>query len=59
MRADVVERWRDEGVLGGVPVSRLEPGRPELDRPDHRRRDRDQYRRRPRRLAEALEEVLA
>jgi glycine dehydrogenase subunit 1 len=28
--ADVVEKLAAKGVLGGVPVSRLEPGRPEL-----------------------------
>ena len=28
--ADVIERLAGRGVLGGVPVSRLEPGRPEL-----------------------------
>jgi glycine dehydrogenase subunit 1 len=28
--AEVVEKLADKGVLGGVPVSRLEPGRPEL-----------------------------
>jgi glycine dehydrogenase subunit 1 len=28
--ADVVEKLAATGVLGGVPVSRLEPGRPEL-----------------------------
>jgi glycine dehydrogenase subunit 1 len=28
--ADVIERLAAKGVLGGVPVSRLEPGRPEL-----------------------------
>jgi glycine dehydrogenase subunit 1 len=28
--ADVVERLAAKGVLGGVPVSRLEPDRPEL-----------------------------
>jgi glycine dehydrogenase subunit 1 len=28
--ADVVEKLAKKGVLGGVPVSRLEPGRPEL-----------------------------
>jgi glycine dehydrogenase subunit 1 len=30
--ADVIERLAAKGVLGGVPVSRLEPGRPELAR---------------------------
>jgi glycine dehydrogenase subunit 1 len=28
--ADVIEKLSQKGVLGGVPVSRLEPGRPEL-----------------------------
>ncbi len=28
--ADVVERLAERGILGGVPVSRLEPGKPEL-----------------------------
>ena len=28
--ADVIEKLAAKGVLGGVPVSRLEPGRPEL-----------------------------
>src|SRR3954447_245930 len=28
--ADVIEKMAASGVLGGVPVSRLEPGRPEL-----------------------------
>jgi glycine dehydrogenase subunit 1 len=28
--ADIVEKLATRGVLGGVPVSRLEPGRPEL-----------------------------
>jgi glycine dehydrogenase subunit 1 len=28
--ADVIERLAEKGVLGGVPVSRLEPDRPEL-----------------------------
>jgi glycine dehydrogenase subunit 1 len=28
--ADVIERLAAKGVLGGVPVSRLEPGKPEL-----------------------------
>src|SRR5262249_40061201 len=29
--ADVIEKLAGKGVLGGVPVSRLEPGRPELE----------------------------
>ena len=28
--AEVIEKLAEKGVLGGVPVSRLEPGRPEL-----------------------------
>jgi glycine dehydrogenase subunit 1 len=28
--ADVIEKLAAKGVLGGVPASRLEPGRPEL-----------------------------
>ena len=28
--ADVIERLAERGILGGVPVCRLEPGRPEL-----------------------------
>jgi glycine dehydrogenase subunit 1 len=28
--AEAIERLAAKGVLGGVPVSRLEPGRPEL-----------------------------
>jgi glycine dehydrogenase subunit 1 len=28
--AEVIEKLAARGVLGGVPVSRLEPGRPEL-----------------------------
>ncbi len=28
--AEVIEKLAAKGVLGGVPVSRLEPGRPEL-----------------------------
>ncbi|GGE34751.1 putative glycine dehydrogenase (decarboxylating) subunit 1 [Agaricicola taiwanensis] len=29
--AEVIEKLAEKGVLGGVPVSRLEPGRPELE----------------------------
>jgi len=29
--AEVIERLAERGVLCGVPVSRLEPGRPELE----------------------------
>ena len=28
--ADVIEKLAASGVIGGVPVSRLKPGRPEL-----------------------------
>ena len=28
--AEVIEKLAKKGVLGGVPASRLEPGRPEL-----------------------------
>jgi glycine dehydrogenase subunit 1 len=28
--AGVIEKLSEKGVLGGVPVSRLEPGKPEL-----------------------------
>jgi len=57
--ADVIERLADKGVLGGVPVSRLEPDKPdlanliviastEINTPDDRAA-----------FAKALEEVLA